>query len=218
MKIQSILMKKHVLLIILGGILLISGLVLSLNKKKTVIYYTEEVLSKEQASNLVIEKTKSIIDIYENQEDTFKVVKKIKTPEIPKEDVPEGEEIEIPTEQVNDLYIEVKNYDEIIDEIYSKAGKEELEKIAFSNNLFVKKDNDTIYVLKEIPSNNKYSTSSITVSDVAVTLDTVKAKVSFTRDEVDSADTLTYYVYEKDIVLVKDNNKWLVESFNYLNV
>ena len=123
MKIQSILMKKHMLLIIFGGILLISGLVLSLNKKKNIIYITESLLSQEEATNLVAEKIKNVMDIYERQSDIFNVVTENNT-------VVENQEEQTDLPVQEDLYIKVSNYDEVVDKLFSKEGKEELEKIS----------------------------------------------------------------------------------------
>ena len=210
MKIQSILMKKHMLLIIFGGILLISGLVLSLNKKKNIIYITESLLSQEEATNLVAEKIKNVMDIYERQSDIFNVVTENNT-------VVENQEEQTDLPVQEDLYIKVSNYDEVVDKLFSKEGKEELEKITFNNNPFVKKAENDVYILKEIPISNQYSNSSISVGDVYINTDEVKAKIAFTSDAIDSNDVINYYIFEKQIEIVKVDDNWVVKSFNYLN-
>lgn len=210
MKIQSILMKKHMLLIIFGGILLISGLVLSLNKKKNIIYITESLLSQEEATNLVAEKIKNVMDIYERQSDIFNVVTENNT-------VVENQEEQTDLPVQEDLYIKVSNYDEVVDKLFSKEGKEELEKITFNNNPFVKKAENDVYILKEIPISNQYSNSSISVGDVYINTDEVKATIAFTSDAIDSNDVINYYIFEKQIEIVKVDDKWVVKSFNYLN-
>lgn len=195
-------MKKYTLLIIIGGLFLIAGVVLSFNKKKNVIYiYDDASLSQDEAYSLIIEKTKQIIDIYENQNSTFEIV------EEPNEDNTEIKE-----------YLKVNNYEEIIKKIFNDNGIEELETIKFNDKKFIEKKEDGIYILSTIPKDNLYSNTSISVSNIVITLDNIKATVSFTRDEVDKDDILTYYIFEKGIELVKNDDKWLVKSFNYANV
>lgn len=217
-------MKKHTLLIIVGGISLILGIVLFNNKKQEPIYYYENNISVEEATSLVYEKAKSIIDVYENPTSTFKIKK--------------TEESEEPLE-----YLEVSNYDEVIDNLYTEKGKEELEGIKFNNRLFIKKQEKAtekatpveetaeqeteekedvlieydVFVLASIPESNSFINRTISITDVSVNGDTVKAKVVFSSDELDKDDVLTYYVYEKNIELIRKDNKWLVNSFIYSN-
>ena len=217
-------MKKHTLLIIVGGISLILGIIFFNNKKQEPIYYYESNITVEEATSLVYEKTKSIVDIYENPTSTFKIKK--------------NEETEEPLE-----YLEVSNYDEVIDNLYTIDGKKELEGIKFNNNLFIKKIEKTteksdsieesaekeseekedvkveynVFVLASIPESNSFAKRTISIEDVSVNGNTVKAKVIFSSDELDENDVLTYYVFEKNIELIKKDNKWLVNSFVYSN-
>lgn len=187
--------KKHTLFIIIGGLFLISGMILYKGKGSSPIYYVDNKMTKEEAKSLIIEKTKNIMDIYENIDNTFSVSKN------------NSEEHE---------YIEVSNYDEVVDSIYTEKGKEELETIKFDNKQFVDKKEDGVYLLK-IPSKNSYLKSTITLDNISIKDDIVKANVSFTSDVVNS-DAITYYIYEKDITLIKKDDKWFVETFMYPNV
>ena len=207
-------MNKHTLLIIAGGIFLIGGLILSMGRKnEQVIYYVDSTLSLDEATSLIVEKTKNIMDIYENQNDIF-IIDSSNDSSSKKDDEDTEEAVQEPVE----LYVKVTNYDEVVDDIFTKDGKTELESIEFNKNTFVSKEENDTYVLKEIPEDNKYSNCSISVGDVTILSDKISAKVSFTRDELDESNTLVYYVYEKDIEIIKDNDKWLVNSFNYPNV
>jgi hypothetical protein len=68
-------MKKYTLLIIIGGLFLMIGVALSLTNKNDVIYYVdEENMTKEEISSLIIEKSKAIIDIFENQKESCEII------------------------------------------------------------------------------------------------------------------------------------------------
>ena len=191
-------MKKHTLLIIIGGLFLIIGIIYSFGKKKENITYQENTnLTQEEASSLVLEKTREIIDLYENPKETFMLDREI------------NEESD---------YLNVLNYDTIVYNMYTEKGIKEIEKTMFDNKSFVKKEEDEVFILKALPDNNKYSNCSISISDIFVNTNNIKAVVSFTRNEIDQNNALTYYVYEKNIELIKKDNKWLINTFIYSNV
>lgn len=192
-------MKKYTMLIIAGGLFLIVGIILSFNRKDNNTYYFEKGnLTQEEAQALILEKTRSIIAIYENPKDVFMLDKDYND---------------------NGDYLMVLNYENIIYNMYTENGKEEIEKVKFDGKSFIKKEEDDFFVLKEISDNNKYSDCSISISDIVVNSNSVRAKVSFTKNEIDKNDTLTYYVYEKNIELIKnEEDKWLINTFIYSNV
>ena len=207
-------MKKHTLLIAIGGFLLVLGLILTMNKKKEVIYYYETDLTIEEATSLVLEKTKTIMDVYEKQGTVFNLEEERETTNNDEEQ--NTDDSQTKTEQ-NKEYLLVTNFDEVIDELYTEDGKKEVENTKFNGKQFITKKDDKIYMLNKIPDYNSYSNCSISISDVSVTRDTVKAKVSFSKDKLESNDVLTYYVYEKDVELIKKDDKWLVNAFYYPN-
>lgn len=197
-------MKKYTLLIIAGGIFLVLGVILSMLKKNEVFYiYEETKLSQEEATALIIEKVKNVMDVYEKHKDIFNVV-----------EVTNQEEN---TEESNNEYIKINNYEEVIKDIFTEEGIEELEKIEFEGKKYIEKREDGVYVLSSIPLRNRFSDSSISVSISMNVLEEVKAVVSFTSDEIDDKDVLIYRIYEKNIDLVKKDDKWLIKSFNYSN-
>ena len=115
-------MKKHIVLIILGGALLMIGIILSFNKKNEIIYYYDEVeLSQEEASSLILEKTRNIVDIYENKDNTFKLVEEKK--EAPTSD--NTEDVFAKIEKLNRL----KEMGAITEEEYNSKKSELLAKI-----------------------------------------------------------------------------------------
>ena len=121
------------------------------------------------------------------------------------------------TEESNNEYIKINNYEEVIKDIFAEEGIEELEKIEFEGKKYIEKREDGVYVLSSIPLRNRFSDSSISVSISMNVLEEVKAVVSFTSDEIDDKDVLIYHIYEKNIDLVKKDDKWLIKSFNYSN-
>ena len=191
-------MKKYTLLMIIGGLFLIIGVIIFSNKKKETVYYVEEdSMKEEEIVSLITEKVKTIIEVYENQGNTFKINK----------DQDESSE-----------YLEVLNYNDVIDKLYTEEGKKELEKIKFNNKLFVNKDEETTYILKALPENNLYSNCSISVSNATYNKGIVKGVVSLTKNVLGNNEVLTYYVYEKNIELIKKDDKWLIKTFIYSNV
>ena len=191
-------MKKYTLLMIIGGLFLIIGVIIFSNKKKETVYYVEEdSMKEEEIVSLITEKVKTIIEIYENQGNTFKINK----------DQDESSE-----------YLEVLNYNDVIDKLYTEEGKKELEKIKFNNKLFVNKDEEKTYILKALPENNLYSNCSISVSNATYNKGIVKGVVSLTKNVLGNNEVLTYYVYEKNIELIKKDDKWLIKTFIYSNV
>lgn len=191
-------MKKYTLLIIIGGLFLMIGIIFSFGKKKESAPYQENTnLTQEEAYSIILEKTRAIVDMYENPRDKFMLDREI--------------------DEESD-YLNVLNYDAIVYNMYTEKGIKELEKIKFENKSFVKKENDEVYILKMIPDDNKYSNCAISISNISVNVDEIKATVTFSRNEIDQNDVLTYHVYEKNIELIKKDNKWLINTFIYSNV
>lgn len=191
-------MKKYTLLIIVGSLFLISGLVLSLSMKKDNVYYVyNDTLTIEEVEYLIVEKTKAIVDFYENPKEVFMLDKEI---------------------DENSEYFMILNYDTVANQMFTEKGKEEIEKTLFNKKSFINKEEEDIYILKTLPEDNKYSNCAISVSNINYNKDTIIATVSFTKSNIDEKDVLTYYVYEKNIELIKENGKWLINTFIYSNV
>lgn len=190
-------MKRDKLLIIIGGIFLVVGVVLfSLKKEKNVTYvYEETKMNKEDAISLIIEKVSSVIDLYEKKESVFNTV----------------------DESEENKYLLVNNYEDVIKNVYTEKGINEFESIKFGNDLFVKKEEDKIYLLKKIPESNSFLNSTISVEIKSIALKSIDAVVSLSSNSLDDTGTLTYYVYEKNIKLIKLGDKWLINTFIYNN-
>ena len=153
------------------------------------------ILSKAAGENLVKEFALKIINVFEKQESTFKV-----------------------TEQENqEEYLIVTNYDNVVKDIYTKKGLKEFESTSFDKKKFVIKDEEgTVKILKEIPEDNRYLNSNIAVSKIDIKENEINATIKLTTYEMKD-DILNYYVYTKEIKLIKSEEDWLVDSFDYLN-
>lgn len=208
-------MKKHSLLIIIGSVLLVVGISLTfIKKKENNTNYVEQDITKEEAYALVLEKTKNVIELYEKVDSSFKVVNE----KTPSEDEEEKEKKEEQESKEDNPYVKVSNYNDVVSALYTEKGIKELETIKFNKQLFVDKKDEDIYLLKEIPDENKYSNSTILIDDIKIKdNEEISAKVTFSSDGLDKEDNLTYYLYEKNIKLVKDNDRWLIDSFIYSN-
>lgn len=201
--------KQKKQLIILGIVILIilgaSWYILSNrnNNQTTIIIDPNALLTEKEAESLINDEIVKIIDIYENQEKTF---------EIKKEEVEETEE---ENKKVED-YIIVTNYDKIVKDIFSENGIKELESTTFNKKQFVVKDEETVKILKEIPKNNRLKENNVAISMIKVKQNEITAQATFTTYGLEE-DVVTYYVIVKNIKLVKSNDKWLTESFQYVN-
>ena len=190
-------MKKKNILVVVGLVLITLGVVVyNTQKRNRDIEYIEEslTLSKSEATKLVEDTINNVINVYENIDKVF----------------------EIDGSYESEKEIKVTNYDEIVKTIFTENGIKELENISFGKNKFVtKKDND-ILLLKEIPSDNQYTGSSISLDGLNIGENEITCNVTLTTYKL-VKDKLTYYVFEKNIKLVKNEENWLVDTFKYSN-
>ena len=200
--------QKNQLLILGVAILIILGVSLYIlsnrnNNQTTIVVDPNALLTEKEAESLIKDEIIKVINIYENQEKTF---------EVKKEETGESDE---ENKKIDD-YIIVTNYDNVVKDVFSENGIKELEKVSFNKKQFVVKDEETIKVLRTIPDNNRLKENNVSLSMIKVKQNEITAQVTFTTYGLQE-DILTYYVILKDIKLVKNNDKWLVESFQYVN-
>jgi len=213
MKIKKIAIKKNTLIIIVAVI--VFGFfafyyVNNMKKKDNVVFYEtadNNDLNEGQARVIIDEKVKTIMNLYEKPSDTFNIEKtnsNMNFDSIVNE--------KVPTEL--DDYYKVTNYEEVVKELYTENGIKELENAKFGDKPFIKKENDAIYVLKNLPKNNKYIGSNIAYYGIKFNNQTVVGGIRVTKyDLID--DVINYYIVDKAIKLVKKDDKWLVDSFVY---
>lgn len=214
MKKKTKTISKNTLLIVVGFIFLISGCILTTmqgkNKEQPIYIDPNAVLTNEEANSLINDLVGKVINLYEKKEG-FTIVE-----EQPKEENKEEQNKEQKEKQEENPYIEVSNYDEVIKALYTEDGIKELESTKFNKKDFVKKEEDKVYILKDIPEDNQFINSKIEVSKIDVKKESIIAVVQFTKYGLID-DDVTYYVITKNIKLVKQDNKWLISSFAYAN-
>lgn len=190
-------MKKKNILVVVGLVLITLGVVLySTQKRNGDIEYIDEslVLTKEEATKLVEDTINNVINVYENKDKVF----------------------EIDESYESEKEVKVTNYDEVVKTIFSENGIKELESISFEKNKYVTKNDNGIFLLKEIPSDNQYTGSSITLENFNIGENEITCTATLSTYKLVN-DKLTYYVFEKNVKLVKNEENWLVDTFKYSN-
>ena len=189
--------KNSTLLIGAGGVFLLFGLLsfIIFGQNNNKMKNNDGLLTKEEAIALINDKTKTVIDLFENQSEVFDIVES----------------------DQEDLYQEVNNYDKIIKNLYSEEGIKQLEESKFGENLFVKKNEDNkVFLLKDIPEDNRYKGTEISTEIMDIKKDSIVSEVTITTYKMKD-DVVTYYVIVKDVELIKKDNEWLIKDFSYPN-
>lgn len=225
MKKKTKTISKNTLLIIVGFIFLVSGYILITiqggNNEQPIYIDPNAVLSNEEAGSLINDLVGKVVNLYEEKEG-FTIVK-----EPPKEEQKEEQEEqnEEPQKETKDKekepneenpYLEISNYEEVVKALYTEDGIKELESTKFNKKEFIKKEENKVFILKDIPEDNQFKKSKVEVSKIDVKKDSITAVVQFTKYGLID-DDVTYYVITKSIKLVKQDNKWLISSFEYAN-
>lgn len=193
-------MKKSYLLIIFGILLVFFGTYVFISSfDKGTPTFSVKLLNKEEATNIVSEKVNYLVKVYEDSSKVFNV-----------------EEIDDGGMKLN----KINNYEEIVNKLFTKNGLEQFENTVFkennkANNFVTKKDNN-IFLLSSLPSDNSYLNSRIVLNKINIKEDKITADVSFYNSKLEGND-LTYYIIVKELVLVKDDDSWLVDNFLYVN-
>ncbi len=228
-------LKNSTILMIAGAVFVLIGAVLYItqNKNQGYVKNSSDVISQDEAVALANETTLKIIDIYEDPTSVFKVEEtkkeepKIeekteeneeKNKEEPKEETEDPEKKTEPTEEPNEYedYYVVLNYDEVVKAMFTENGIKELEETTFDGKNFIIKDEGKVYLLKEIPEDNRYKGNTITIGTTQVLKGSIASEITITTYKLED-DMLTYYAIVKNLSLVKKDDKWLVDGFYYNN-
>lgn len=186
-------MKKGILVFIIGILLLGSGIFLYVNKKEPVKYFEEVNLSREKAVSVMKSLILDCISVYEDTSTFFNT-----------------EDVE------NSSYIKVLNY-ENIKNIFTENGITQLESMKFGDNNFYKKEEDGVYLLKDIPSDNKIINSSISFDKVSIKSKEISSDVTFSNSFLDDNDNVLYKIITKKLIISKVNDNWYIDNFDYSN-
>ena len=188
-------MKKYKFFMIIGILLFLGGTVLYISNKhnngENIVYEYE--MTNSDAEAIIKEKILKLVKLYEEPNESFKV-----------------------ENQEENEYYKVLNYDEVVKTVFSDNGVKELESTKFSDKSLIKREEDTTYILKNIPQNNKYIDGDYFIDNIKINDDIITADVTISLHGLQN-DRLSYYLYIKNIKLVKADSDWLVESFIYNN-
>lgn len=215
-------MKNKKLLIYVGLVFLVVGMVLFvLQKPKNEKVYIEEnkLLSTEEANSLINEVVRTVINVYEEPNKIFEVqLLPEKVPDVENGQSLSQEDFEKNVKSYN--YIKIINYEEKINDIFTSNGQKELEETSFGNQkFFINDENDGYLFYRNIPESNKYLNATISVDNIEIEENEIKAEVRLTTYSLDEEDddVLSFYVVKKNIKLIKENEVWLVDTFLYNN-
>lgn len=186
-------MKKSLIYIILGVVLLSLGSFLYIKGRNNNVVVKEHEMTKDEASNVAKELINDVIKVYENPSALFKLS-------------------QVTKDEVN-LY-QVDDYDSVVKNIFTSNGISQFENMIFENKKYVSKIDNVTYFLTSIPQSNSYIKSKISIDSINFDNDKITAQVTFSSSEV-LADEVNYYVITKTIEIVKENYKWLINDFDY---
>lgn len=186
-------MKKSLIYIILGVVLLSLGSFLYLNGRSDDVVIKEHEMTKEEANNVTKDLINDVIKVYENPLALFKAS------QVTKDDV--------------NLY-QIDDYESVIKNIFNNNGISQFENMTFENKKYVLKIDNFTYFLTSIPQSNSYIKSKISIDSINFDNDKITAQIIFSNSEV-LKDEINYYVITKTIEIVKENDKWLVSDFDY---
>lgn len=191
-------MKKKALICILAGILLIAtGYILYSSKTGNInVTNSNSELTRDEAVSIMNNVIKDVIKVYENPSEIFDTV----------------------LEEVDgkSLY-KINNYSDVVDKLFTEKGRKQLENTVFSTGEFFTKNEEIIYFMKDIPIDNQYSTSKITIDNVSIKEDKLSCEVTLSNYVVDSEDVISYYVIVKSLTIIKVEDNWLIDEFKYNN-
>ena len=170
----------------LGSFLYIKG-------RSNNVVVKEHEMTKDEANNVAKELINDVIKVYENPAVIFKTL------QVTKDDV--------------NLY-QVDDYESVVKNIFTSNGISQLEGMTFENKKYVSKIDNVTYFLTSIPQSNSYIKSKISIDSIEFDNNKIIVQVTFSNSEV-LADEINYYVITKTMEIVKENDKWLINDFDY---
>jgi len=228
---------KSTMLMIVGGLFLFIGMMLYMTRPQvqydsnTQIMTT--ILSVDESKTLMDSLLKNIINLYEKPNELFDVTpEKYENPEEKKEEVKEDtskkntkkntkkeEPIveEEPKEETTNA-LAVNNYEEIITKLFTEKGIKQLENMKFNDVKYIVKDGDKVYFMDDVVGkDNKFASDIYVYGKPLITENKIKCKISFNRVTIDTNDETNYELFIKELVIVKKDDNWLIDSFDYSN-
>ena len=191
-------MNKKALICVVAGLMLIMTSYTLYNSKTSKVNTnnTNTELTRDDAISIMNDVITDIIKVYEKPDEVFET---------------SIEEIDGKT-----LY-KINNYSSVINKMFTKRGKNQLEDTVFSNGNFTIEKDDEIYFMMDIPEENRYKTSKITIDNVSIKEDKISCVATLSNYIENEEGIISYYVIEKNLTIVKDKDNWLVDNFQYNN-
>lgn len=191
-------MNNKALICVVAGLLLIMTSYTLYNSKTSKVNTnnTNTELTRDDAISIMNDVITDIIKVYEKPDEVFETT---------------IEEIDGKT-----LY-KINNYSSVINKMFTKRGKNQLEDTVFSNGNFTIEKDDEIYFMMDIPEENRYKTSKITIDNVSIKEDKLSCVATLSNYIENEEGIISYYVIEKNLTIVKDKDNWLVDNFQYNN-
>lgn len=203
---MKIKINKSLILIIIGILLFGMGMFLYTSKSSNNLITAEtKVLSRDDAISVMTELINNTIKVYENPSSVFEIVKS---------DLDSDDNLD---KKEDTFYINIDNYQKVVSSLFSENGIKQFENMTFDKKKFVTKTDNSVLLLKNIPTNSQYIKSKIIIDKVSVTEKKISCEVTFSSYSIDSSDVINYYVITKTIVAIKSDNNWLIEDFEYNN-
>ena len=232
---------KPMLCLMVGFLMFFFGFMMIITKPKTEYSSNTTIisakLSNEEAKNLMDSLLKNALYIYEKPSELFKVsdtvykepVKEEEKKETKKEETKKEEskteeakedkkeEQKEETKEENNAIL-VDNYEEVIKTIFTEKAIKQLENMEFEGNKYVVKDSGKVYFLNNIiKKTNFFLNDSYSFGTPIIKEDSIKCNISFNRVVIDKDNVVNYELFIKELVLVKKDDKWLIDSFKYTN-
>lgn len=188
--------KIGMILLVMSALCIVSSVYLFTdpNKEPYIPPAVEKRMTNEEADGIANEIITNIFAVYETPNTVFSSKAKVED------------------------HILIRDYDEVIDKLFSINGKKELEQVKFNGKSFVEKKEDGTYILTNIPEEKIYSTWQLTTRNYYITKNSIELEVVLGKSIMKEDNTMSILSMTIDMKLVNVNNKWLVDSFNYNNL
>ncbi len=231
---------KSTMFMIVGGIFLFIGMMLYMTRPQvqydsnTQIMTT--ILSVDESKTLMDSLIKNIINLYEKPAELFDVTpEKYEKPEEKKEEekkeekketskksskkkTTKKEETPVVVEEPATNALAVNNYNEIVTKLFTEKGIKQLEDMKFNDVNYIVKDGEKVYFLNDvIGKDNKFSADVYVYGKPVITENKIRCRISFNRATIDTNDDTNYELFIKELVIVKKDDNWLIDSFDYSN-
>ena len=223
---------KSTMFMIVGGLFLFIGTMLYLTRPQVQYESNTQImttiLSVDESKTLMDSLIKNIINLYEKPDELFDVTpenyvkqeeKKEDTTKKDKKDTKKEEKKEEEVKEENTTNaLAINNYEEIVTKLFTEKGIKQLEDMKFNDVNYIVKDGEKVYFLNDvIGKDNKFSADVYVYGKPVITENKIRCRISFNRATIDTNDDTNYELFIKELVIVKKDDNWLIDSFDYSN-